>query len=233
MISYEAFIMCLIIIVLFTVIHYWYNNICHSIEGYTSDLSNEAIQNIAAVYNQENMVLSNLTVTGKLTVGGDIACTNATMSNNVQSKNATISDTLNVNGKTTLQGNDVPLTLKTKTDNNFLEFVNKNNQRDMTLGINSNKILIIDKITEPTFYKSYWVSKLDNTQACDGSDIATRENITSADDCYNFCTNNPDIQVRNDTNATLYRKSDKKCFCKTCGTIKGSSNDYTSYFIYK
>lgn len=39
---------------------------CHNTEGFASvdDASNEAVQNIAGVYNDENMSISNLTVTG-------------------------------------------------------------------------------------------------------------------------------------------------------------------------
>jgi len=56
-----------------------------------TDLSNEAIQNIASVYNKDNMTLTNLTTTGDITIGGKIDTTgNITTKENISGKNMTL-----------------------------------------------------------------------------------------------------------------------------------------------
>lgn len=90
-----------------------------SIEGMTSG---EAIQNVASIFNTEEMVVKNLTVTGNLSVGGKTATKSQsidgdvnvtgkttligplTSNDTITAKAANVSDTLNVTGKSTLSG---------------------------------------------------------------------------------------------------------------------------------
>lgn len=79
-------------------------------EGFGSSLSDEAVQNLSALYNSSNMTVDNLTITGTLKVQGDSAMKNI-VANNITSTGITntgnISNTGNINstGSLTNTGN--------------------------------------------------------------------------------------------------------------------------------
>lgn len=72
-----------------------------SIEG-LSNMSDEAVQDIAGVYNKENMSVSNLNITGNLTVNGESALKGKLTANNVP---ALTVGTLTSNGDALVKGN--------------------------------------------------------------------------------------------------------------------------------
>lgn len=76
------------------------------IEGMTSD---EAIQNVASIYNTDNMVVKNLQVTGNLTAGG-ITTSTITVGSNLTCNGNTNTKTINVSDLATVNN-----TLRTKT----------------------------------------------------------------------------------------------------------------------
>ena len=86
-----------------------------------SDLNSEALQNIASVYNNSSMTVTDLTVTGKLTVGDATKGTGLLTANGgIAATNVTASGTLTTTGKITATGgiatdNIYPYTANGKT----------------------------------------------------------------------------------------------------------------------
>jgi hypothetical protein len=125
-ITWKDWIFLFIIILLVTKI-WQMERACERIErfdGNGSTLSNEAIQNIASVYNQGELTVSKLNVTGDLMVNGKSTLKGQTTANNVPSltvgsftanNNATIKGNLINNGSATVKGdliNDGSATFK-------------------------------------------------------------------------------------------------------------------------
>lgn len=111
----------IILIIIFMIIGYILYKInkckCNSYEGFSAlgPIDNEALQNIASIYNKGSLVVSNLKVTGKLesSVGviNDLSCStgdvgNLNISSNLNvSGNTLIKQALNVTGNNTIGGN--------------------------------------------------------------------------------------------------------------------------------
>lgn len=80
-------------------------NFSHSqlLEGMTSD---EAIKNVASVFNTDNMVVKNLQITGDLKVAGGVSAKNLSASENISTKGLSVSDKvlgdLNIDGNVNL-----------------------------------------------------------------------------------------------------------------------------------
>jgi len=75
----------------------------NSIEGMT-DL--EAVSNVASLYNNQNMTVSNLNVTGKLTVNGLSKLSGIDNRNGITNDNLNMTGSLTVNGLSNLSGID-------------------------------------------------------------------------------------------------------------------------------
>jgi len=96
--KYIMYLLLIIILSGFQINHSRTNNLEHL----TSD---EALQNVASLYNASNMTIANLNVTGNLTVGGTSTLQTLSASNISASGIGTVAGNLNVMGNTTTAGN--------------------------------------------------------------------------------------------------------------------------------
>lgn len=80
-----------------------YGNIFEGFETTTANPTSEALQNIASVYNNQNMIVTNLNTTGKLT-GNEISANTVGVNGIINTNTLDVKENATINGNTIVNG---------------------------------------------------------------------------------------------------------------------------------
>jgi hypothetical protein len=240
-------VLTLVIIVTMMIHNYNKNSCdCNDNEGETekyanTDISNEALGNIASIYNNNNLTATNITSTDTLTSNKSTAATNTTT--NLTATNLTATNaTLNNAKATSFIGGDIKLSKgwtgypDNATDKSEISNDTNGYKTLMIVGNKSNdaagprRVGVWDDLTA---YGTFNVNNrakfrvMDNMQAADGWDnYDSGDNKSpSFQDCVNTCAGRNSL-------CAMFSKSRKHCWCKNLiGLKSNNSPDFTTVFM--
>ena len=222
-------IIIITVLICFFIFRYTSTNEALTVEGLTSD---EAIKNIASIYNTDKMSVTNLNVTGESTVN-----------------KSTIS-TLNVTGDTTLNnvqtgklqlGNKWSLTGTGKDisgyDDDWLRFLGPNGQyyggiavgKIWDVSVGGQLSNVISGIQGSIGNLSRTVN---NVRCADGWDVSDDVQTSGMSDCVNRCRNSPNRAPAGSALCAQLRKNDNRCWCKSILAFQpGTDNNFQAQLL--
>lgn len=238
--KYLLLILTIVIIVVMLVQTHCNRNHNQTREKYTDvNISNEALANIASVYNGETLTANNITSSGNVNANNltatNLTATNLTATNSTTSgnTNANIINANNVNTKNFI-GADIKLSkgwtgyTDSGTDKSEISNDTGSYKTLMVVGNKSNdpngprRVGIWDELDVNGKTK---FRVMDNVQAADGWDIGSSTTVADFNTCANTCYG------KNVLCAT-FRKHDKQCWCKKIiGIQNENNNDWTTAFF--
>lgn len=201
--------------------------------------SDEAIQNLASLYNQDNLTVGSLNVTRDIRAGSIpiVNSTTGTINNLKTDKLQT--DKLQLGNKWLLSGNGDGY-----GNDDWLRFLKTDGSSGYYGGIATGKLFVLtDSNGNNTFdgdvgkalntlnnrannLQNYYRTR-ENVRCADGWDLTNSFQVSNIDDCANQCRSRfPDNGL-----CATFRKNDSQCFCKSISALTGNDTNFQAKMI--
>jgi hypothetical protein len=197
-------------------------------EDYTSEsISNEALGDVASVYNNNNFVATNVQSTGNM-VANNFTATNGTVTN-MNAPNFIGADIKLSKGWSGYPDNANDHAEISNDTGSFKKLMIVGNKSDGTgprnIGMWDNVAVYgtFTTLGNVNTYGKLIGRQVNGVMAPDGYDIGGKQCGANAADCANYCAN-----TYNNSLCAMYRNSTKECWCKNILSLGVTNSDYST-----